>query len=443
MRTSGIESEPTATGERFVLPERNVPHRRGIGLAITGGASFIALLGTGFGVTWILMAFPTTRGGPPSPLGYAVAAIGLVPIVLSLAVGWKFARLGLLIAFGRAEVRVERGTIIATDRFGPVAWTRRIARSEIERFEIRSKLTDERGGPDSTTANGPWRDTLVLVARRAQPEGRGRRRERPRKQTVPIAIGFEQAVLADLADRLGEASPADAARYRPDGPAAKPAVFVIDDGDEESLAVSPPPDGAEIDHEPTADGLTVTFRPRGWRGTKGIATFAVIWIGFLVIWTGGASVAAISSIVQGTFSPMMLAFPLFSIPFWAVGVFLIQDARSRAMRKTILDVIGDTLLISEERLRGVRTLSLEAHGIREIKLGPSGTEVNDRPLNELQIHLVGRLDADDRRGCPGAIRNGATVIGMLQERDDDAIRWTAAVLRKALLADDARARPGP
>jgi hypothetical protein len=171
MRTSGIESEPTATGERFVLPERNVPHRRGIGLAITGGASFIALLGTGFGVTWILMAFPTTRGGPPSPLGYAVAAIGLVPIVLSLAVGWKFARLGLLIAFGRAEVRVERGTIIATDRFGPVAWTRRIARSEIERFEIRSKLTDERGGPDSTTANGPWRDTLVLVARRAQPEG--------------------------------------------------------------------------------------------------------------------------------------------------------------------------------------------------------------------------------------------------------------------------------
>ena len=50
-----------------------------------------------------------------------------------------------------------------------------------------------------------------------------------------------------------------------------------------------------------------------------------------------------------------------------------------------------------------------------IEVGPSGTEVNDVPINELQIHLI----SGKKRG-------------LLSQRRDEELRWIAAELRKAL-----------
>ena len=76
-------------------------------------------------------------------------------------------------------------------------------------------------------------------------------------------------------------------------------------------------------------------------------------------------------------------------------------------------MVGSTLLVTRAGLFGQKQQEWQAEDLRTIRLGPSGTEVNDQPIN--QLHLV------PRKGKK---------VGMLTERDDDELEWIAAVLRR-------------
>ncbi len=59
------------------------------------------------------------------------------------------------------------------------------------------------------------------------------------------------------------------------------------------------------------------------RKALGIYLFAVPWTAFSVMWTTFASVASLKSL--DTLGPMSLAFPLFGVPFIAIGVFMLAS----------------------------------------------------------------------------------------------------------------------
>jgi hypothetical protein len=67
--------------------------------------------------------------------------------------------------------------------------------------------------------------------------------------------------------------------------------------------------------------------------------------------------------------------------------------------------------MNSEWLREVR----QREDIADIRAGPSGREVNDRPVLELQVH--------PRKGKK---------VGLLAGRNEEELRWMAAQLRRAL-----------
>ncbi len=89
---------------------------------------------------------------------------------------------------------------------------------------------------------------------------------------------------------------------------------------EASLSRRHQPKGSRIRLQRSHNRLVVEIPPAGWLhpGVWGLGFFALFWNGFVLFWTAGASAAAIAS---GTW--FVWFFPLFSLPFWAVGLAMI------------------------------------------------------------------------------------------------------------------------
>jgi len=115
----------------------------------------------------------------------------------------------------------------------------------------------------------------------------------------------------------------------------------------------------------------------------------------------------------------------------SVGVWLLVSSISMGKRFTILDVVGDSLLISSTSPFRSRQHTFLAADLHSIKAGPSGTEINDVPVLELQI-----------RHYPASPETGrsehAAKLGLLLSRSDEELEWLAA-----LLADRLRLGPPP
>jgi serine/threonine protein kinase len=74
------------------------------------------------------------------------------------------------------------------------------------------------------------------------------------------------------------------------------------------------PKGSKIRLKQHGDHLAIEIPPADWGSALGIGLFALFWNGFLVVWTSGALAAASSG---------FWIFPLFSIPFWAIGLSML------------------------------------------------------------------------------------------------------------------------
>jgi hypothetical protein len=71
------------------------------------------------------------------------------------------------------------------------------------------------------------------------------------------------------------------------------------------------PTGSKVEVTESADALIIRFAERGRRRLP-LLGFAIVWIGFILAW---------DTIAIGMKAPII--FPLFSLPFWAVGLFLL------------------------------------------------------------------------------------------------------------------------
>ncbi len=131
-----------------------------------------------------------------------------------------------------------------------------------------------------------------------------------------------------------------------------------------------------------------------------------------IFWLGITGVITFAMAVSG--DAPWFAF-LFMGVFWVIGIAMAVGAVRMGKRQAIIDVIGDTLLVSETTGQRTKQHEWTADQIRSIHMGPSGMEVNNKPIMQLQIQPI-----------------EGKKLGIFSNRDRNELRWLATTLRQSL-----------
>lgn len=432
MNETAYRVEPIARGTRFILPNRDLKAGRLIGLGAAGMGFFI----TGFMVLWMYGPISSGIGGWQSggigqngfnllSIGFGLLGMfGLVP-GLALLIG------GLGVASGRSrnEIEFDDLSISSIERIGPLRWTFRRKLDAIERFNVVDTVSGAHDDDDDEHID----DTTVMVdANRPQVRRRTERQHGKRspfgavlihgrgmKRPLVLAAGYPndlvERLALDLHDRVGRDVPLMLPAAGGHGVATTRASS---ERDPEALVTlepagkpprpQPTDSDARVDRRPGE--LTIEIPPAGLRrGSKGLFFFAIIWNVFITIF----SLVWIPVWFSQSWPDKLVG--LFVLPFIAVGIALAVAVVNIGKRRTIIDVVGGTLLISRKSIFGVKQFQHDRSEIDSIDVGPSGMSVNDVPIRELQINLKA---------------GGHT--GILSERRDTELKWIASELRAAL-----------
>lgn len=387
--THGDSHEATVLpdGVRYDLPRRGPTERKGGRCLIAFGAIF-----AGFSLFWIIGASGLLGGRSPSSPLFGLSGLPFMLGGLGVMLG------GLVVAFGRMAVEVRAGRVASVIRLGPVVVRpTRAPVDRIRRFFIRKRESrDGKGVPPAATSH---RLGAVLDDGKEIGLAWGRREQ---LNTLARTLA-EQCDLA-VPDRFGaEGAPAiDEAREETGA-------------DGEHVAKSPPPlqpVGSRVILTHTPDGLTLEIPATGMRGpARGVLIFAVLW---MVVTGLLGAVFIVVTIGKGQALPLV---PLLVIPsFVVIGVAFVVGAVSAARRRAIVDVVGGAVLVTQKGLFKVRQWQWEPGELRSIVVGPSGTEVNDRPI--MQIHFV---------------PHSGDKTGLFTWREEAELAWMARTLRDAAI----------
>jgi len=413
-----FEAHRLAHGVRYELPARSL-----------GPWRWLGLVPIAFGLLFVLIPLNMARG----IVGDLIDAQGsdqIFHLIFLAFISIFFlgaaipVAIGLAALVGRNAVELRDGRLRSVERIGPFWKTHKRKLKDITRLEVVSVVgkvitpgTDDGGTPNHTP---PRHDVAGL---RAHGLHAGQ------EATMLVAWGYPRALMRELADAIAT----DALPHRParlfDDEQAEPAIAVVErtvdlkagklDGqDPDDLPVTQPA-GSRVTCDHHADGLTLTVPPAGLRrGSKGLFGFALLWNGFMAVFTtimvlAMTGVMEMESNIDNVFG--LIGAIAFVGLFWAIGIGLMLGAVNAGRRHAVLDVVGDTLLVYRRSIFGTKQREWNAHDISHIRIGPSGTEVNNRPIMQLQIHP-----------------KSGKKYGLLSQTSDDEIRWIAHELRQAL-----------
>lgn len=409
-----IRVDPTVGGYRYVLPRRRLGKVGTIAGVIAVACAFAVVVPMGV-IAVLVTGVLTGSSGWGSLLMPAV--IGVFFLGLGLKV-WRYAAGA---AWGHAEIEVNAEGIRCVERVGPTRSARTIPGRSVRRLEMRAgsgKLGDK------TATTGPMHNLGGIVALCGDDMTKR-----------PVVVGYPGEMLVGLCESLAQEVGVESgidfnAKLRPDDEEEDDEVAASASGgtptidlDDTSTIPQPAASAATV----TRDGgaLSIELPPLGLRkGGKGMFSFAILWnlivwpmaIGMLAV---GVKTGAIGAIIAGAFILLV---------FCGIGVFVAVEVIRMGRRRAIIDVVEGALLITTRTPFGSRQRQWAREEIASIKAGPSGTEVNEKPILELQVHAR-RPDGSRQKH------------GFLSERPDDELRWIAGELRAAL-AIGARARGG-
>ncbi|MFA9476699.1 hypothetical protein ACERK3_00190 [Phycisphaerales bacterium AB-hyl4] len=380
-------------GARFVLPTRQLGVFRWLGVALVGGALLFGLIPLGFIITMV-------RDGEAFYF-LIVPLLILLPIALPIA-------LGLFLFAGHSEVEVNRTQMIYTERCGALRkrWRRplqditslRVVGLDDPALQSQSIRPASSGQLPSALSH---LSALVVRTDNQKPMHVGIGYSRALLEPLAAAVSERAATFVGSPLRIETGDDADNLAFGHDGQRNRP--LTLDD-------LPAPPAKATALLERNDVGLTILVPPAGLRGAKGLFGFSLLWCGFMVVFTG-LTLSGELDLGQTE----VWAFAAFALGFWAIGIGMFVFALNMAKRKAIIDIIGDTLVISRQSLFGTKQHEWTADQLRDIVVGPSGMEVNKRPIMNLQI-----------------IPHEGKTLGLFSERADDELEWIAKALKLGL-----------
>lgn len=341
--------------------------------------------------------------------------IALLMQAIPTLIGLGLVLLGLILMRARTTITLTGSQLQTTDHLGPLRWTRRLDTTKITGFEINVGTTSTNGGPKQPTNN-----VTFLIAHTNRPAKIAKQQGAAKHATRDFIVtwAYPKAWMQELADTL-----ADNIEYANPGLENLEITTTLGSGEDRQqpdteTPVDPPSD-TRITIQPETDGLTITIPPAGiMRGSKGLGCFAVLWNGFILFMLGGIVLTMLNSHkpgVSGPDSPWVL---LFFLPFIAVGVgiawYSIHAGKSHASL-VVLGNGGDAILAyyRNSPVRKPRELNWPVNELSHIRVDDSNMSVNDKPIQELQIH--------PKRGKK---------VGLLAQLDDEELRWIAYELRR-------------
>lgn len=385
-------------GVRITLPRRRLgkAHRIGIvpvmiGVGIGGACAYsiITTLTTGVGF----------GSGPVLPIVFPLlhAAVFLVPAVILVGVGWA------VLTGGQSIIVITPEKISNEERAGVFRkrWSRSLDGLRSVDVGTASVAVDGRPIENETLR--------ALTAVRLDYPGR-----KPFMLAPLYPRDMVEAVAGEVARRIESLNPG--ANLPPVG-LVEETGFTTQRTTLEGEVVDTPterPINTRVQIEKRPDGVTVTVPPGGFSRGGSFLVFGTIWLGI----TGTITFAAVSS--PGASGPPLLFIVPFMSVFWLIGLGLVLGAL-RAMRlRYIIDVIGtrgderQTLVLTKGGLFRTTQREWKTGELAAIRVGPSSTSVNNKPLPELRILLQGT------EHC-GAMAGAAA----------DELQWVAWELRQA------------
>jgi hypothetical protein len=119
----------------------------------------------------------------------------------------------------------------------------------------------------------------------------------------------------------------------------------------------------------------VTIPPERQRASGiGIGVFAAAWLGFVAFWT-------FMAIAMG--APFF--FPMFSIPFWIVGIFMASTGLKSAFGSSILRISPEGLVYTERLFGRGKTRSWPLSDAGRSSIGVSPMEVQGERSQEIIV----------------------------------------------------------
>jgi hypothetical protein len=408
---------------RFVLPRRDLGRGRFIGwlLLVLGlvamSAAVYWALATFASVPWVLGKF---LRAPVFFLSLATLG-GLIPL-------WW----GLAALVGHREIEIRSDSIRTFERVGPFWRSKRWKLDKITKFDC----VDPSGDNDGNVPGHLERFYALLV--RLSGGGQGM-----------LAWGYAPELLRPLAEALTERGNAALARsgqpasIGPAGRVAGEDDLDDDDLDDEDLddedsnwseasdedapdlePALTQPAGSQIAVEKFEGGLTIRVPPAGlWKGTSGMFFFALIWNGFMTLFTS----AVVCGGLQAEDMPdetALWVLPLVLLLFWAVGIGLLLGSLNMGRRRAMFAIAAGKLLVMQQGIFGAKQREWAVEEIDDIATGPSGMKVNDRDVPQLQIKS-----------------SGGEKLGLLTGRDAQELEWLACELRGAWRAAGSTGQP--
>lgn len=397
-----LTSENTINGQQWRLPRRPWGAGWYMPWIVMGIGIAIAMI-FGFSSSYKLPNFDA------DPIGAVFDLLWLIGQCIAPLIGLTLLCVGLGLLRGQTLITLTKNEIITSDRLGALRWTRRTITANITGLDISVGTSSTNNGPKV-----PMKNVTVLVAKTDQPARY--KNTKDKKQIFVIAWGYPKTWMQQLADALiREAS------FATPSMAEIEVTTTLDHEHEDDQPENPidQPVDSQVLLSRQPDGLTLDIPPSGiMRGSKGLGCFAVLWNGFILIMGGVMAFAVLNPHTPNVSGPTNPSDLLFLLPFLAVGIGLIAITAHLGRSRSRLVVIGrdENAVIAWHRqspILKVKELTWPASELSHLRVGDSNMSVNDKPIQELQIHP----------------KHGKK-IGLLRRLEDSDLRWMAYELRQ-------------
>ena len=410
MQFNELRFEKDAKSTRWILPTRQLDDvaKYGWGLIAAG------LILTLFMVFWIA-----------TPLSWGVDLIrqkvmfGWLFVLFSatglggLFFGIRFLVLGFNIKNNRSrvELSIRNNKLISTEKLGWFDWRRKVRLDSIDELEIKNgkKLKRESKQTDGWHALD---DTIGFVAKCGD-------------KPFLVMLGYSEEITVQVADQLaaeiGKSVSYQSKKRTRDSEAVltAPAVDRSSRFETENRSTDHPVPVTVVTEDdsqpakPTTSNIVVHEKPDGTiayevpkvgvvKGSHGIFWFSIAWLAFCSVFFGFFLLAE----PEGGEGQPWVAIGLFALLFIGIGVALLVYAINLGTRQVMIGVTHSGLFIERKSILGTKWFEFDRDKVVNIDVGPSGQEVNDKPINELQImHPTGKK------------------TGLLRHLNDDELDW--------------------
>ncbi len=385
-----VEVRNLPDGIELEFPRRPLGALRFLGLFLVG----FGLVFSGFAVHWIRGAIGIGSHGD-TPFSFINLLFALFGVPFFVA-GMMPIGMGYFILFGHTVIGWGNGVLKTTERAGPFWWSQKRKAAGLERLLVALSSDKTQGSPPAK-AQSPALNLATLTA------------EFSDAKPLPLAVGYPPEWLQLAANHLAarSATPFQTTAL----PQRVPKVETMLTGAMtlENDTVEAQPQGSKIRCEQGNGRQLFVIPPAGLiKGSKGLFVFSLIWCGFIGLIAGIA--------IFGTHDKSDFWIPmLFFLVFLAIGVGMMLGAIQMGRRRAMLSAGRDGVSIVVAGIFGTKRWDWTSEQIQFIRTGPSGMEMNNQPVIELQIHPV-----------------TGKKKGFLAGRNVDELKWLATRLRQEL-----------